>query len=237
MSQQCVYILCFDDTSEEIAKRDFKNNFVWAQPFRIKNNLFMDSSFYASITPKMEKTIRNQPWSWVGTLSYKAGNKISISNFNSKLNDPWFAHHYDVLTFFNPDPLMTYKEQMTAYHTSHFINALETCLREVGENESDIAEIHKSNIICFYSNYWIAKPLLFLQYCNWVKKILLIAATHSNIQKMLWVDSFYKGNADTYNIFGTSFYPLHPFLGERLPCYYFYTRHCRICNPFQLNNT
>ncbi|NDE18063.1 hypothetical protein EBZ80_24405 [bacterium] len=76
----------------------------------------------------------------------------------------------------------------------------------------------------FACNYWIARPTLFLAYCAFVQRAVDIMERDADLHPLLDASARYgMPPPETYKrATGRSVYSHHPFLLERLPCFFFY---------------
>jgi hypothetical protein len=134
------------------------------------------------------------------------------------------------LLLLNPNPikkLFLLKTKMNYYdhgiytHGKNFKIIWDWLVLKLNINFKKIKKNKKS--VGFYSNLWIAKKSFFLKYIEFAKKSMeLLDNAPENIKKLLHSNSNYPGNllkeGKLIEKFGYNWYPMHPFIMERLIC-------------------
>ena len=98
-------------------------------------------------------------------------------------------------------------------------------LQAMGE---DTAPLDSTTMTVFYANLWVARKEIALAYSEWINKIWEMIETTPSIKTMLQQPSTYphwnRKAGLLQHIFNLPYMPQYPFVFERLPCYFFYTR-------------
>lgn len=193
-----IYVLCFDDGSEEIAREDF-GTFAWAKIYRLKKQ----TELFEGILYKDELMEMYDEWKdldYVGTISYSyfrkyPKNKVYLLN---KLLNLERNFHGLVQPLANP---MYHNEKMREY--------MVLLMERVNLKPS------KS---WFFCNYWCCKPSIMKDYITWFNTIWL-----PNLYSIeqLWDDPQYKYKAYSLKSKKPLRYTYHPFLTERIVSPYF----------------
>jgi hypothetical protein len=136
----------------------------------------------------------------------------------------------DVVGLFNAELTMVSLAHQAVVRHPGLLQLMEIFLSKAGESKEDIAKLSSKEMKPFYANFWIARREWAKSYSEWLRRVLPKSA---EVEKLLWMNSGYeisklKTNNNTMQIFGCSYYPMHPFLGERLPVYYYHTRKARV---------
>lgn len=75
----------------------------------------------------------------------------------------------------------------------------------------------------FYCNYWIMKKDHLLKYCEVAKRAMHLIETDQELNNLCHRNSGYRGSVsrpDLVRISGRPYYTFHPFVMERLICFY-----------------
>ena len=162
---------------------------------------------------------------FVGLLSYKSATKI-LNNIGVVELIEQTASQYayaDVLALLSPSGISLRRHaQLT--HGLHFVEVWHEVLRRLGFDERTI--IASDEIDAFFCNYWLAKPGLMVGYIAFLEDAIRLMENDTSLAFLLKADARYsEGRSDVARgAFGTPFYQLHPFVCERLPVVYFWSR-------------
>ena len=213
--QIIIYVLCFDDASESKARRNF-GMYSWARPLRIETTLWLEGIMYESWLMAHEAE-----WAdcdYVGTIAYSIFSKIRIFSLSSLYNK---IQKSDIFAF--------YKRSENLIATAgcpHFRVLWVDMLTRLGFTEAEAVD---PTVEPFYCNYWIARPAIMREYCDFYRRAQG-ALKASALQTELWSDTGYSNrnysNADwCRRTFGVPHYTHHVFLMERLPCFFAHKRY------------
>ena len=105
----------------------------------------------------------------------------------------------------------------------HFNVIWKHILTSLGYTED---HIFSEDIREFCCNYWIASPSLLKEYIKFLKDVRHVMETNEDVKKYLNLNSNYeKLPSKTYmGLTGKRFYMYHPFILERMPCFFVYDR-------------
>lgn len=211
-----VYILCYDDATLEIAEERF-GAFNWAIIIVIPSSPFLENCMYTEILES-----REHEWmgcDFVGTLSWKAPDKIIIPDMNV-LGRYLEVNPLDVVALCFNNLNMTLTCQAVLTH-----NAFESIWTGLLSQLDIDADTVDKTVKPFYCNYWLATPVWMRRYIAFFKKAKHVLETYEPIQETLWSDSQYALASLTPErcmlVFGRPYYPYHPFICERLPSVFF----------------
>jgi hypothetical protein len=104
-------------------------------------------------------------------------------------------------------------------------------LLSLGETKENITLMGATSptFNAFYGTFFVCRPVLMRQYISWLTRTVIFVNTDLKAQRLLWKNSHYFGYPGvSERVYGTSFYPFHPFLGERFSSYFFNTRGAKI---------
>ena len=218
-----IYVICHDDKSEQRAIKLVEDK-PWAVPTRIKTTVFLETNFWN------EYDASSDTQEWVGTISYHADDKIldPLGNLGKAMKEG--GDDIDVIGLLNAERTMLSLAHQAVIRHPGLLQLMEIFLSKAGESKEDIAKLSSNEMKPFYANFWIARREWAKSYSEWLRRVLPKSA---EVEKLLWMNSGYeisklKTNNNTMQMFGCSYYPMHPFLGERLPIYYYHTRKARV---------
>jgi len=217
-----IYILCHDDESFHQAHRNFKH-FPWAVLHRIESTVFLESHFYAHVIP----TLSLEGLDYVGTLAYKASDKINLQRLHKYLTYDIYNENTDpdIVSFYHQSTTrpMSFSQQAERSHPG-ILRILTLVIQAMDEEPS---LIFSKQIKAFYGNYWMARPSWVNEYSIWLRNAMHHMVHHSQIKSLVNQNSGYmwkNKNHRIWTVFQRTYIPFHPFVAERLPCYFFFSR-------------
>jgi hypothetical protein len=164
---------------------------------------------------------------WIGSISWKADQKANVGLIDLMLLDQ--AIEADVLAFWTPVGASLWA------HTDHYqpgvMEVLVYALQSVGESTDQIETMRLSAPAFknFYGSYFVTRPNIMKLYIAWISNVIEFINTDRKAQNMVWKNSGYAGDPNAARrVYDLSFYPMHPFIGERLVSYFFNTRGYKI---------
>jgi hypothetical protein len=228
-SSICIFVVCHDDASEARAK-------MWAPEwFRPGSDDVSPPTpvlveyVRVTATPYFESAafwhIAQRGWppqaAYIGILPYNFPDKAATQTHH--LSSLVQAHpDTDVwgLVSFNCGDLLSHAIR---WHGEAFMQAWHRLISEVA---GDAATVHACTVPLppFFANAWVAKVAAFRDYVGFALRCMLHMHTHPAMPPLLYMDAHYRGKLDhdaLRNIFGRPHYCLHPFIMERMPCFYF----------------
>lgn len=220
-----VYILCYDAGSEARAREQFGGQ-PWAHVLRLGPSRYLEGQMYTGVL--MDRQAEWQDADFVGTLSWKASEKIDVPDFHSLCSDVAGADVVGLLPL-PESPL----EQAQVRHP-RFKEVWCTLLAQLGYSDDDSASPHIPLFVC---NYWLATPHWMRRYCEFYKSAVRVLESHQGVQEALWSHAGYATHlpAETcMQIYGKPYIPHHPFVCERLPCFFFWKQQAVIVLTPQL---
>lgn len=225
-----IYILCYDDASEAHARQHFAQ-YPWARIMRLPTGvpaakIMEGQAFEALLT-------RQDEWEhvdFVGTLSWRAHEKIRVDLVEASVKQ---LRAHDVIAFM---PLLAqYDYWILQTISSHprFLEIWTPLLVHMGYSIADTVSV---DMPVFFCNYWVATPDRMKSFLRFYTRALQCLDALPEIQGALWSDSQYRGSmmsADALTaVFGRPYMTYHPFLCERLPCFFFWKHRASIaCMP------
>jgi hypothetical protein len=193
-----IYVLCFHDESEEIAREDF-GSFSWARIYRLKKQ----TELFEGIMYKDELLELYDEWKdvdYVGTISYSYLRKFPKNKeyLLNKLGNLDRNFHGLIHSLSNP-----------MYHNEKMKDYMILLIERVNLKPS------KS---WFFCNYWCCKPSIMKAYITWFNNVWL-----PNLYSIeaLWEDPHYKPSLHCIKSETKIRYTYHPFLTERIVSPYF----------------
>ena len=215
-----IYILYHNQESYNMASRFLK--FKWAKLRKIYSTKYFESIVFLYLDKNRDEWINKK---FVGFLTYNSYKKTILFDIEYLVNE---YSNYDVISFNNyyNSPLLIQAESV---HPS-FINIWEQLLLLLNYDLNDILSL---KIPLFFNNYWMAKPLWLSKYIDFYKNIIYIMENNNNIKYLLYNNSNYTGKLLEYptiliKMCGRPYYTFHPFILERLPCFFFWVHKAKI---------
>lgn len=215
MPKVVVYVLCYDDATEEIAE-ELAAQVAGLVAVRLGPNKYLEGQMYLDVLEQRADEWRDVDY--VGTISWKAPAKIRIPDFGDACAKAKAASADVVALLPFPEALLS---QAVGSHGPAFLDILERVLIGLGYNAQDPRD---PTVPLFVCNYWLATPAWMSKYCEFYKRAAGIMDTDPELQDLLWSHAKYDGTLSEevcLEIFGTPYIPFHPFIAERLPCFFF----------------
>ena len=217
-----IYIVANSEETFAEAQRVFAKH-TWARVIHIPTTFYLESIMYLNILPRVHHEWRHVDL--VGAVAWSAHTKQPLIFKADTICEEAMAHGADVVTFLHRgDPLIQTAEKWHPGFEKLWCGLMQT----FGWYE----EVYMSTSIpSFYANYWATTPALMKRYCAFASDVAHRLDTRKDLTALLWRDASYsaRGNdiaklsaAECMRIWGTPFYTFHPFLFERLPCYWFW---------------
>ena len=236
MKNKIVYVLCYDDESEKIARTDFEK-YWWARIYRIpkdaQNHLF-EGVMYTTELLKLYDEWKDKDY--VGTISYKL---IERSKFLSNTFEDIVSSIEDVST--HRDIVISLAGGFVGivFNTINYSEKvfLDTCntiglpinreeIYSLTKRKRRSYDIYTSRFIFF--NHWMTSPYWMLKYIQFFNNIWLPTIES---HPLIWNDSGYPGAMPPDKLLKLtkkiSHYPLHPFINERVVSLFFYFHNIR----------
>ena len=212
-----VYVLCYDDKSTLSATEEYAG-YPWARvvtlPDHPATGKYMEGGMFLSTL----RELRNE-WhdaDFVGTLSWKASEKIDVSLVGKVAE---LAKESDVIALLPAGDLMI--AQAVQCHP-RFLEVWVPLLVSMGY---DVGDTVSTDIPSFFCNYWLATPCWMDRFLDFYGKAAGAMDTLPSIQGSLWSDSFYGSHLPRERlekVFGRPYVTYHPFIGERLASFFFW---------------
>lgn len=221
--RRVIYVLCPDVAAETAARETYAAH-DWARIIRIPTTFYLESVMYSTILQR-----RIEEWKdadFVGCIAWTAHKKLQTLDLG-----PLLRPDLDLVAFmYRGDPLVA---TATRWHP-RFQFIWTQVLRHMGYADDAILN---PLIPSFYCNYWAARPWVMRAYLDFFAKFKHALETLPHIQDALWSDSEYSDRGTDIasissercmTIWGVEYYPYHPFLCERLICFFITTVEPRV---------
>lgn len=210
-----VYVLCYNETSIAQAGYNF-SKYPWARILPIPTtHKYMEGIAYLELLGTLKHEWEDADF--VGTLSYKAAEKITIPDMGDLCTRVAEA---DVIALL---PQIQFLVAHACQCHPRFLEVWVPLLLELGYQPADCVN---ASIPFFACNYWLARPRWMLRFMDFYRRATLVLDTHPALQEALWSDSMYgissMSENDLVKVYGKPYMPHHPFIGERLACFYFW---------------
>jgi hypothetical protein len=237
MSDRIIYVLCYDDESEQRAHTDF-SKYVWARIYRIKNQ----SHLFEGVMYQSELLGLYDEWKdkkFVGTISYKLKERfnymwhLSFDSIVSRIENT-SNEMYDFVGLIQP----IHGAELHVIGNRYPL--LNTIFRDVcaacniptsRDNKMLFGRNRNYNILTsgfVFFNHWMSSPKWMLTYINYFNSVWLPAVES---HPYIWQNSGYPGMSPEKLLQLTKrvdFYPYHPFINERFTSLFFYYTSARL---------
>lgn len=216
-----VYVVCHDDDSRAKAEAAW-GAYPWARvtmlPAAPATSVYMESAAFLTVLPD-----RRHEWQdadYVGVFSWRALQKIDLPpNFLDTLG----RQDADVVALMpSLDPMLS----TTVNSHPRFLQVWVPALLKLGFSPADATS---QDMFAFMCNYWLATPAwmgAYMAFFVHVARVLDTAAdTDESLHDALWSDSTYPAKVSTeqlMRVYGKPHMPHHPFIAERMPCFFFW---------------
>lgn len=219
-SDAVIYIMYHDDKSYKTAQLFEK--YEWAQLQKLGNSIFFENAFFPILNDKMSEWENKQ---YVGLVSYNIVKKQNLKHFPlRKMIEE--SDGADVIAFFKYSGTDLIS-QATYFHPK-FLDIWLDLLTKLGFKMKDIMS---DKIPMYPCNCWIAKPKWMKLYIDFIMKAMDLMETDEHMKKMLYSDSGYRSNlskGQLVSISGKPYYTHHPFILERLSCFFFWVNDAKV---------
>lgn len=219
-SDAVIYVLYHDDQSYKTAR--FFEKYEWAQLQKLGGSIFFENAIFPILTANQEDWQDKQ---YVGMVSYNIVKKQNLKSFPLRRMIE-SSDNADVITFFK------YAErdlisQATFFHPK-FLDIWTDLLLKMGYS---LEYIMSDKIPMFPCNCWIAKPEWMKRYIEFAMNAMHLLQTDEELIKMCYMDSGYRSNLSKgklMKISGKPYYTYHPFVMERLSCFFFWVEGAKV---------
>lgn len=217
-----VYILCYDAKSRASAEEEY-GELEWAHILDLSpspHTKYMEGAAYLGLLKEREDEWKDADF--VGTLAWRASSKISMVDMQRLCEQ---ERHADVLALLPSCELLVCQ---AVRFCVRFLEVWIPTLLELGYSLTDAID-HK--IPSFYCNYWLAKPEWMRRFMDFFTEAVGVLETHQPIQEALWSCPGYGTSLSDeacLKIYGKPYIPYHPFVTERLACFYFWKEHANL---------
>jgi hypothetical protein len=221
-----IYVLCYNQHSYNVASNEYGNKegykIVYINSTNLLENIMYDSWL-------LDHQDEWKEYDYVGTISWKASQKCHMPDLNTLKKN---------LQIYNPDivPFFCFEANLVEMSRCHpnFEYLWVKTLSQLGFSDEDALN---PDILPFMSNYWITKPVLMYEYIEFFKKTKQVLDNYKEIQEKLWEDSKYYHHTlsveKCLELFNKPYYTHHPFIYERIPCFFFWYKKCKFMSANQ----
>lgn len=213
-----ILVLYFDDASEACAVKWFGDQDGFRLT-KIESTKVLENVAYQTFAD-----VENDDFDFLGTISYRAPEKgLTADGVRRRLavaETTRATQKIDVVAFQTPAPRGGLLAVARHYHGDVFVKVWHLVLSRLGYTDHDILT---DDVRPYYCNYWVCSPKFMKRFLTFQKRVFDVME-HSDISTLLSSDSHYEGKMSTErrkSVFGHSYYTLHPFVLERLSCFFF----------------
>ena len=228
MLKVVVYVVCHDEESRQEAEAVWAA-FPWATvtvlPDTPATSKYMEGAAFLTVLP--ERRHEWQDADYVGVLSWRALEKIRVPpDFLDSLEEQHDANA-DVVA------LLPATEPLLAGALNSHARFLEVWVLLMTKLGFSLVESVSSPPLAFLCNYWLARPAWMDVYLPFYARMAHVLDTDSDesLQDALCSNSGYPTSLSPEQlerIYGTPHMQYHPFIGERVPCFFFWKMNARI---------
>jgi hypothetical protein len=216
-----VYVVCHDEESRKEAEAAWAA-FPWATvtvlPDTPATSPYMEGAAFLTVLP--EKRHEWEDADFVGVLSWRALEKINVPpTFLDDLEDLTKQQDAGVVA------LLPSTEPLIAKALNSHPRFLEVWVPLLLELGFSVADAVSSKPLSFMCNYWLARPAWMEAYLCFYARMAHVLGTEESLRDALRSDSGYPTSlsaARLTHIYGTPHMQYHPFVGERMPCFFFW---------------
>ena len=188
-------------------------------PVKLNQTEYFESEFFRMIHPEDIPNVDN-----IGIITpslFKKCKDITLDRLFEMRPNP-----HIVKLFPTSEPC---ENNATGYHGIFFVVLWSWILEQY-----DISYLNFNEYPCFFSNLWITKRNLFIEYLAFAKNTMnLIDNAPLRIKEVLETNPNYRDSKLSREIlelrFGKSYYPWQPFLMERLICLFIHLKETGQC--------
>ena len=218
MSNSIIYVLYYDENSKAEAEKVY-GKYSWARIIFNPTSKYLETGFIVNILPTLVHEWQDKDY--VGTISWKAHTKTTISIQDL---DNAMKNDIDLVYFIYGDSNFEGMfNEIDIYHP--FFKKIWSLIF------SNYHDPFPENMVPFYCNYWISKPSVMTRYIDFAKKIRAKIEFDPMIKPLIEKNAMWTNPPDIYKLItGKKFYMYHPFIMERLPCFFAYTQKLKIAH-------
>jgi len=231
-----LFIYSHDDKSQKKSNKFIRCKTHWMKNVRIRNSKFFESIIYDDYYEiyKQWKNVK-----YIITATYKTVNNLPLLDYKQDLNliknmlKVAIKDDYDIVPFIRAkDPILKFAVK---HHGEGFKKAWYGILQAMGYSYNTIEAL--DDITPFYRNIFIIKAGVLRKLQKFMNKAINITMNDPKIESLMSADAEYEeGNPKVaLNVFGTTYYQLHPFVFERLPSFFIHVNKFKICSVESLS--
>jgi len=168
---------------------------------------------------------------YVGLATYRSVKELPMDKLVSHLRLAICC--YEVVPLLNGHRGLL--EQAIAGHSDHFPIVWDALLSSLGHTSTEIRKY--DNVETFWRNSFITTPRKLYDLIKFMNQAIQVTNSNETLSRILQQDAKYnepRSKLITLRIFGTKYYQWHPFVFERLPIFYFYSRNITVYSTIYL---
>ena len=183
---------------------------------------YFESGFFNTLFQAKTAWIDHE---YVGLVSYRIIIKQNLRTFPlEKIIKS--GENADVITFYKVEPFDMLSQSISCH--PKFEKLWSALLLKLGFTKKQALS---RRIPLFQSNCWMAKPSWMLRYIDLAMRAMKIMETDPVIHQLVYSNSHYEGKmsrVELMKMHGKPFYTYHPFIMERLPCFFFWVHGAKV---------
>lgn len=220
-----IYVLAPDEEALQAATTTYTKPFF--KPLLLPQTPYLESYMYTDYLMAHEDEWKDHDW--VGCIAHSAHTKQPrIMQIDEMMREATEQQSECCAFLYRGDALM---EAAETWHPG-FRTCWDRAWQAAGWTEPihTILTTTASCAVSFYCNYWATTPRLMRAYCALLQQLKHQIESDLDLKACLYADSTYKQRgtiiakiptAKCMALWGTPYYPMLPFVMERMPCIFF----------------
>lgn len=203
-----VHVCFHDDDNSVLSTQNVLYKYPWMIPFKLSSTKYFESEFFDRI--EIDEHAK-----YIGMITYSILWKPRI--FKMNLKNILENSHADVIAFNHlPNDTLRKTDKDHPIFTRIWCRLIKKLFPDFEGDPLD------DSVKMFYNNYWVAKPNLFRRYQEVLKKAMVFLEEDPKVYEDAHYKSGKLSSTQLEKINGKGYYTYHPFVIERLPCFFFW---------------
>lgn len=228
-----IYALCPTQDDLKVAETYWSTVSKYVKPILLPQTPYLESFAYKGLL--MERYSEWKDVSFIGCIAHNAYQKQPLLRHMDNIISSAIEKQHDFIgLMYRGDPLIETAEKWHPGFTSCW-----KLFWDISLGVSDPNVMDDSKSVSFYCNYFACTPSLMYDYCCMMSRVsTLIDDPSSVLRKYMYQNSSYQDRGSDIakippqhrlTLWGVEYYPMLPFVLERVPCLYFpYIKKCRM---------
>jgi len=215
-----IYVIANSQDSFATATTMYESH-PWARVVFMPTTMYLESYMYMSVLPRLRREWDHADM--VGCIAWSAHTKQPRILTIPLVCDEALSRGANTAAFlYRGDPLISTAEK---WHPG-FRNVWRAVLKKYGWIDDVVLN---DSIPSFYANYWATSSKLMHAYCTFILNVAHDIENNRDLDTLLWADASYSSRgsdvaklppSECMRIWGVPYYTFHPFVFERLACFW-----------------